>query len=255
MTETKRTRNRLFLMMVMEFFIWGAWLPLIFGYLPSLGFTPVQQAWILNAFPIAAIVGMFFSNQFADRHFAAEKFLGFSHLVGGLAILRLGLHPRVLALLRPDAGALPLLRPDHLDRQLDRLRPHEGLEEGVRLRPHGRDPGLDPGRLAVHVHPGGLGPGQGRRASRRGRLDRDGPRLRAHGPGAETGDALDVHRGRDRLPRPGRLQPASPSHAAEEEGPGGLFHGTLRLARSGQAAQAPLRPDPVAHHVHRRVRP
>src|SRR2546426_7212032 len=30
---------------------------------------------------------MFFSNQYADRHFAAEKFLAFSHLVGGLAIL------------------------------------------------------------------------------------------------------------------------------------------------------------------------
>src|SRR5687767_10122839 len=80
-------RFKLFLMMVLEFFIWGAWLPLIFGYLPSLGFSPAEQSWILNAFPIAAIVGMFFSNQFADRHFAAEKFLAFSHLVGGLAIL------------------------------------------------------------------------------------------------------------------------------------------------------------------------
>ncbi len=30
-------RARLFVMMVLEFFIWGAWLPLIFGYLPSLG--------------------------------------------------------------------------------------------------------------------------------------------------------------------------------------------------------------------------
>jgi len=90
MTETTRPRTKLFLMMVMEFFIWGAWLPLIFGYLPSLGFTPIQQAWILNAFPISAIIGMFFSNQFADRHFAAEKFLGFSHLIGGLAILGLG---------------------------------------------------------------------------------------------------------------------------------------------------------------------
>ena len=74
---------------VLEFFIWGAWLPLILAYLPSLGFTPAQQSWILNAFPIAAIVGMFFSNQFADRHFSAEKFLAFSHLVGGLAILSL----------------------------------------------------------------------------------------------------------------------------------------------------------------------
>ena len=27
-------------MMALEFFIWGAWLPLIFGYLPSLGFSP-----------------------------------------------------------------------------------------------------------------------------------------------------------------------------------------------------------------------
>lgn len=83
-------RLKLFLMMVLQFFIWGAWLPLIFGYLPSLGFTPSQQSWILNAFPIAAIVGMFFSNQFADRNFAAEKFLAFSHLVGGFAILGCG---------------------------------------------------------------------------------------------------------------------------------------------------------------------
>ena len=90
MSDEKRPRNKLFLMMVMEFFIWGAWLPLIFSYLPSLGFTPIQQAWILNAFPLSAIIGMFFSNQFADRHFAAEKFLGFSHLVGGIAILGLG---------------------------------------------------------------------------------------------------------------------------------------------------------------------
>jgi MFS family permease len=101
--------KKLFFMMVLEFFIWGAWLPLIFGYLPSLGFSPTEppkelagiipgflkilfseQAMILNAFPVAAIVGMFFSNQFADRNFAAEKFLAFSHLVGGVAILGLG---------------------------------------------------------------------------------------------------------------------------------------------------------------------
>jgi MFS family permease len=102
---------RLFVMMVLEFFIWGAWLPLIFGYLPGLGFSgseppaalkPVvgllppllqvlfsEQALILNAFPFAAIVGMFFSNQFADRNFAGERFLAFSHLIGGLAMLGL----------------------------------------------------------------------------------------------------------------------------------------------------------------------
>src|SRR5215470_16828760 len=101
-------RFRLFIMMVLEFFIWGCWLPLIYGYLPSLGFSAAEppqliagvipksvwflfseQALILNAFPLAAIVGMFFSNQYADRNFAAEKFLAFSHLVGGVAILAL----------------------------------------------------------------------------------------------------------------------------------------------------------------------
>ncbi len=85
----KSPRFKLFVMMALEFFIWGAWLPLIFGYLPSLGFSPGQQAWILNAFPLAAIVGLFFSNQFADRNFAAEKFLAFSHLVGGVAMIGL----------------------------------------------------------------------------------------------------------------------------------------------------------------------
>jgi nucleoside transporter len=85
----KAIRLKLFLMMVLEFFIWGAWFPLIFAYLPSLGFTPAQESWVLNAFPIAAIVGMFFSNQFADRNFAAERFLAVSHLVGGIAMLSL----------------------------------------------------------------------------------------------------------------------------------------------------------------------
>jgi nucleoside transporter len=82
-------RFKLFLMMVLEFFIWGAWYPLIFGYLPSLGFSPTEQTWILSTFPVAAIIGMFFSNQFADRNFAAERFLAASHLIAGAAMLSL----------------------------------------------------------------------------------------------------------------------------------------------------------------------
>ena len=76
-------------MMVLEFAIWGAWLPLIWGYMgkDGLDFSASQQAWVGSAFAIASIVGIFFSSQFADRTFAAEKFLAFSHLVGGLAIL------------------------------------------------------------------------------------------------------------------------------------------------------------------------
>lgn len=76
--------------MVLEFFIWGAWLPLIFGYLPSLGFSPFEQSLILSAFPVASIVGMFFSNQWADRSTSPEKVLAASHLIGGLAMLGCG---------------------------------------------------------------------------------------------------------------------------------------------------------------------
>ncbi len=76
-------------MMVLEFFIWGAWLPLIWGYMgkDGLNFTELQVKAVGSAFAIASVVGIFFSNQFADRSFAAEKFMSFSHLVGGLAIL------------------------------------------------------------------------------------------------------------------------------------------------------------------------
>lgn len=83
------TRVKLSVMMFLEFFIWGAWLPLFFAYLPERGFSSSEQSWILNTFAIASFVGMFFSNQFADRNFAAERFLAFSHLIGGLAFLGL----------------------------------------------------------------------------------------------------------------------------------------------------------------------
>jgi nucleoside transporter len=82
-------RTRLSAMMFLEFFIWGAWFPLIFGYVESLGFSSTEQGWILSAFALASITAMFFSTQFADRRFAAERFCAFSHLAGGVAILAL----------------------------------------------------------------------------------------------------------------------------------------------------------------------
>jgi MFS family permease len=82
-------RFRLSVMMFLEFFIWGAWLPLLADYLGAQGFSAGQKAWIFNAFAIASLTAMFFSTQFADRNFAAEKFLAFSQLVGGVAILLL----------------------------------------------------------------------------------------------------------------------------------------------------------------------
>jgi hypothetical protein len=83
---------RLSVMMFLEFFIWGAWLPPSFGYFGAgaLGFDEWQQFGLNIAFPVSAIIAMFFGNQFVDRNFAAEKFLAFSHFVGGLAMLGFG---------------------------------------------------------------------------------------------------------------------------------------------------------------------
>src|SRR5262245_10832894 len=86
---TADIKFRLSVMMFLQYFIWGAWFPLSFDYIPGLGFTGLALTLALSAFFLAAFPAMFFSTQFADRNFAAEKFVAFSHLVGGLAILAL----------------------------------------------------------------------------------------------------------------------------------------------------------------------
>jgi nucleoside transporter len=82
-------KRRLFVMMALEFFVWGAWLPLIWPYMDAIGFSGDQQALVGSAFAIASIAGIFFGNQLADRYFAAEKFVAASHLAGGLAMFGL----------------------------------------------------------------------------------------------------------------------------------------------------------------------
>jgi nucleoside transporter len=81
------TNLRLFVMMVLQLAIWGAWAPKIFPYMGMLGFAPWQQSLVGSSWGVAALVGIFFSNQFADRNFAAERFLAVSHLIGGLALV------------------------------------------------------------------------------------------------------------------------------------------------------------------------
>lgn len=80
-------RTRLFVMMVLQLAVWGAWAPKLFPYMGMLGFAPWQQSLVGSAWGIAAVVGIFFSNQFADRNFAAERFLAVSHLIGGAALV------------------------------------------------------------------------------------------------------------------------------------------------------------------------
>jgi nucleoside transporter len=86
---------KLCVMMFLQFFIWGAWFELGFAYIPWLKFPEWwMEPLVYGAFNIGALVALFFSTQFADRMFAAQKFLAISHLIGGLAIAGLFfLHP------------------------------------------------------------------------------------------------------------------------------------------------------------------
>lgn len=74
-------------MMALQLAVWGAWAPKLFPYMAMLGFSAAQQGLVGTCWGIASVLGIFFSNQFADRHFAAERFLAGSHVVGGLALL------------------------------------------------------------------------------------------------------------------------------------------------------------------------
>lgn len=79
-------RARLFLMMVLQLAVWGAWAPKLFPYMGMLGFHPWQQSLVGSCWGIASVAGIFFSNQFADRNFAAERFMAGSHALSGLAL-------------------------------------------------------------------------------------------------------------------------------------------------------------------------
>ncbi len=81
---------KLSVMMFLQFFIWGAWFELGFSYIPGLKFAEWwMNGLVFGAFNLGALFALFFSTQFADRKFAAEKFLAVSHLIGGLAIIGL----------------------------------------------------------------------------------------------------------------------------------------------------------------------
>lgn len=82
-----KIQARLFVLMVLQLAIWGAWAPKLFPYMGMLGFAPWQQSLVGSCWGVAAVAGIFFSNQFADRNFAAEKFLAASHVIGGVALL------------------------------------------------------------------------------------------------------------------------------------------------------------------------
>ena len=86
-------KSRLRVMMVLQYAVWGIWLPILARYLQApvveggLGFTVSQVGWILgSAGSIGAISAPFIAGQFADRYFSAERFMAGLLFVGGIVI-------------------------------------------------------------------------------------------------------------------------------------------------------------------------
>jgi len=84
-------RIRLSVMMFLQYFVWGIWLPMIalrIGSNPGgLNLSPREQAMIYTVYGFGAILGPFFLGQLADRYFSTEKVLAFCHLLGGVLLL------------------------------------------------------------------------------------------------------------------------------------------------------------------------
>ncbi|MBL8758376.1 MAG: MFS transporter, partial [Phycisphaerae bacterium] len=81
---------RLSLMMFLQYAIWGAWLPILYPFLSGhRGFKPEQIGTMFAVGAVGSIVAPFIAGQVADRYFSTEKFLGISHIVGGLLVWQL----------------------------------------------------------------------------------------------------------------------------------------------------------------------
>ena len=78
---------RLFVMMFLQYTIWGAWYPAYSAYMQNtLGFDGTQVGIIYGLLSLATIISPFFGGQLADRYFASQKVIGVLHLIGGVLL-------------------------------------------------------------------------------------------------------------------------------------------------------------------------
>ena len=78
-----KIRLQLYIMMFVQFFIWGAWFVTMGTFLTRIGFqgSDIGSAYSTTAW--AAIISSFFVSLIADKYFSAERLMAVLHLIGG----------------------------------------------------------------------------------------------------------------------------------------------------------------------------
>ncbi|MEK0446058.1 MAG: putative nucleoside transporter YegT [Verrucomicrobiota bacterium] len=79
-------RIQISLLFFIQFFIWGTWGVSMGTWMTGLGFTPTQIGTAFGATSVAAMISPFLVGAIADRFFAAQRVLGFLHLLGGVLL-------------------------------------------------------------------------------------------------------------------------------------------------------------------------
>lgn len=82
-------RVRLSIMMFLQYFVWGIWLPMLAQRLGpnDLKLDPSMIGWIFSVYGFGSILGPFVLGQLADRYFATERVMAVAHFVGGLLLI------------------------------------------------------------------------------------------------------------------------------------------------------------------------
>ncbi len=81
------TRLQLSMMMLLQYFIWGAWFVAMGIYLPAvLQADGIQVGLAYGNAWFGALVSPFFIGMIADRYFSAQKVLGVLHLIGAVLL-------------------------------------------------------------------------------------------------------------------------------------------------------------------------
>jgi nucleoside transporter len=79
--------TKLSAMMLLQYFIWGSWYVTMGTYMSQfLGSNGKQIGATYGALAIATMISPFFIGLVADRFFAAQRIMGFLHLLGGLLL-------------------------------------------------------------------------------------------------------------------------------------------------------------------------